>query len=163
MFILGRNEVKKYNLDQASEFVEFWSNCYGYNVNNIDYKKELNIGNKLTEKNVKNILHWKSPRNTGEKSKIVKRSIKDIDKLNDFRNGNISEDKFKEITKQIIPNGIVFQIFLFHICRPEEYPIFDNNVLISCYTHGKCSSDKIGWNTYEEYKSYFNEYAYVLD
>jgi hypothetical protein len=31
-------------------------------------------------------------------------------------------------SKKFFPGGLIYQIFLMHICRPEEYPIFDQHV-----------------------------------
>jgi len=158
MFILDKEKITEFDLDKAYDFVSFWSNCYDYKIKDIDYEKELNIGNDLTINNVKNLLHWKSPRNTGEESSIINKIDSDlIININKFRNGELEENDFREIAKGVVLKGEVLQIFLFHISRSKEYPIFDRYVAFACYMHKKCPNKEANWKNYEYYKNYFNE------
>jgi len=40
-------------------------------------------------------------------------------------------DDFENITHSIFPNGIIWQLFLFHLARPQDWPIADRNVFHS--------------------------------
>jgi hypothetical protein len=65
MYVPALTDVEKFDLSNASEFVEFWSQFYSYRVTvfgseqEIDYFSKLNIGNDLTAENVRRLLRWK--------------------------------------------------------------------------------------------------------
>ena len=92
----------------------------------------------MTDQNIKRLLRWKDHRrltekilsgpNEGKENKKVLSVIKKTDSINKFRQGKINEKEFKIETEKIFPSGFVWQIFLFHITRPFEYPIADQNV-----------------------------------
>lgn len=147
MFILNVNQFGEFDLTRAKQFVDYWSKQYSYNsvkafgsneVKVIDYIDELNLGNNLSEQNVKRLLRWKDPRmlteeilsgpNKGKKNKKVLKVIKKREQINKFRGGEICVNNFKNETEKIFPNGLVWPIFLFHIARPFKYPIADKNV-----------------------------------
>jgi len=74
--------------------------------------------------------------------------------LNDFRHGRIDENSFLEIVKEIFPTGLIWQVFLFHIARPYEWPMAGRNVFLafSIQTNNKIPED---WEGYQEYKGFF--------
>ncbi len=65
MFTLTPQEVARFDLGRAAEFVAFWSRFYIYRVKvlaedfDIDYLAELNIGADLNDDNVRRLLRWK--------------------------------------------------------------------------------------------------------
>lgn len=175
MFILDKSKFGDSDLTNAKEFVEFWSKYYSYaaikafnSEDSISYINELNLRNDLTEQNVKRLLRWKDPRmlteeilsvhNKGEKNKRVKRVLDKLRSLNDFRNGRIDENSFLKIVRNIFPNGLIWPVFLFHIARPYEFPIADQNVFraFSIQTNNKIPED---WEGYKEYKGFFFDVA----
>ncbi len=63
MFILDKSKFVDFDLTNAEQFVNLWSNYYEYTLKDENvYIKELNIKNDLTEDNVKKLLRWKDPR-----------------------------------------------------------------------------------------------------
>ncbi len=170
MFILNKSKFGNSDLTNAKEFVEFWSKYYSYEVkalksrNNISYINELNLKNDLNKQNVKRLLRWKDPRmlteeilsgpNKGSKNSRVMRVLNKLRRLNDFRNGQIDEKSFLKIVENIFPNGFIWPVFLFHIARPYEFPIVDQNVFraFSIQTNNKIPEDL---GNYKEYKDFF--------
>jgi len=78
--------------------------------------------------------------------------------INKFREGNIEVGEFKTVTEEIFPNGFVWQIFLFHIARPFEFPIADRNVFQSFSIH-KQTEIPSDWEGYQNYLEYFFQIA----
>ena len=176
MFILNKEQLKEFDLRKAKRFIEFWESKYPdrkikrYDDKNkpIEYIEELNLGNKLNEDNIKRLLRWKDPMrlteeilsgpNKGKKNEKVIKVLKNLENINDFRFGKMSEKDFKEKTNKIFPNGIVWQIFLFHIARPSKYPIGDRNVFRAFSTQ-KHTVVPQNWDEYMHYMDYFFKVA----
>lgn len=175
MFILNVKQFEEFDLYKAKQFVDYWSNKYqndsvkAFNSTEvIDYVEELNLGSNLSEQNIKRLLRWKDPRRLTEKilsgpdegkdNKKVLKVIENIYWFNKFRQGKIGEEEFKIKTKVIFPNGFVWQIFLFHIARPFEFPIADQNVFRAFSTQ-QHTMEPIDWGGYKDYIDYFFQIA----
>jgi hypothetical protein len=175
MFILNVKQFGDFDFTRAKQFVDYWSKQYSYDSVKafdsdevIDYIDELNLGNNLSEQNVKRLLRWKDPRmltekilsgpRKGSENKKVLKVIEKREQINKFRRGEIGVNDFKNETKKIFPNGFVWRIFLFHIARPFEYPIADQNVFraFSTQKHTTIPED---WKGYTHYMDYFFQIA----
>ncbi len=175
MFILDIKQFEEFDLNSAEQFVNYWSKHYFYDTIKafdsdevIHYINELNLGNNLTEQNIKRLLRWKDPRmltekklsepNKGKENKRVLSVIEKTDSINKFRQSKINEKEFKTETEMIFPSGFVWQIFLFHIARPFEYPIADQNVFraFSTQKHTAIPED---WDGYTYYMDHFFQIA----
>jgi len=136
MYVLNRDAFRGVDTNRVVRFVECWERYY--KSCDHEYFTELNIGNDLTEENISRLLRWKDPRMLthprkadGESNPRVTRVLEQIVSLNAFRKGTVSTDEFQEITQSIFPNGIIWQLFLFHVARPVDWPIADQNVFRS--------------------------------
>ena len=161
MFILRQDQFNDDDLQNAGQFVDFWSKFYSEEKMK-EYKEELNLGSELTDQDIKQWLRWKDPQrlsNTDKENEYVARVIKIRDSINGFRSGKMSEDKFKEEAFCIFPSGLVWPIFLFHIARPFEYPIADWYVF-HAFASQRGAMHPRNWDGYEEYKdNYFFKLA----
>lgn len=141
MFVLDRDHFRGANEAHLNNFVTCWERYYRGSVTIsptdatlINYEAELNVQSDLTEQNVTRLLRWKDPRMLthpkvdGTDNHRVKNVLSQLGALNQFRNGNIDQQNFAQTTAGIFPNGIVWQLFLFHIARPWEWPIADQHV-----------------------------------
>jgi len=141
MFVLNRDHFRGSNEAHLNNFVTCWERYYRGSVpissadtTLINYEVELNIQSDLTEQNVTRLLRWKDPRMlthlkvNGTDNHRVRNVLNKIRALNQFRNGSINRQTFAQTTAGIFPNGIVWQLFLFHIARPWEWPIADQHV-----------------------------------
>lgn len=175
MFILDIKQFEEFDLNRVIQFVNYWSKHYSYDTIKavdsdevIHYINELNLGNNLTEQNIKRLLRWKDPRmltekklsepNKGKENKRVLSVIEKTDSINKFRQSKINEKEFKTETEKIFPSGFVWQFFLFHIARPFEYPIADQNVFRAFSTQKHTAIPK-DWEGYTHYMDYFFQIA----
>src|SRR3972149_7726689 len=169
MFVFKREEFANNDYSNVREFINFWRQYYKNNppsiINEggkeidkkINYIKELNIGGDLTKDNVARLLRWKMWRtythpknNNGITNTKVTTVLGRIQTLNQFRRGKLNEDSFKQIAEQLIKTNGTMLIFLFHICRPSEYPIADRNVFRAFYLlERKLQRDTVTWETYK--------------
>jgi hypothetical protein len=175
MFILNSKQMGEFDLNKAKQFVDYWGKPYSNatakdcNTNEvIDYLEELNLGSRLTEQNIKGLLRWKDPRmltekilsgpNKGKENIKVLKVLERRNIINRFREGNLEAEEFKKTTEEIFPTGFVWQIFLFHIARPFEFPIADRNVFQSFSIHKKTTIPR-DWEGYKDYIDYFFQIA----
>ena len=175
MFILNKKQLGKFDLSKAKQFVDYWGKPYSYgsvkDLNTgkvIDYIKELNLGSRLSEQNLKRLLRWKDRRrlteeilsgpNKGKDNIKVLKVLKEQKSINRFRQGDIRVEEFKITTEKIFPNGFVWQIFLFHIARPFEFPIADRNVFRTFLIHKNTMIPK-DWTGYKDFMDYFFQIA----
>jgi len=175
MFILNVKQFGEFDFTRAKQFVDYWSKQYSYDSVKafdsdevINYIDELNLGNNLSEQNVKRLLRWKDPRmltekilsgpRKGSENKKVLKVIEKREQINKFRRGEIGVNDFKNETKKIFPNGFVWRIFLFHIARPFEYPIADQNVF-RVFSTQKLTKTPEDWDGYQQYRDYFFQIA----
>ena len=175
MFILNKKQLGKFDLSKAKQFVDYWGKPYSfgsvkdYNTGKvIDYIEELNLGNRLSEQNIKRMLRWKDRRrlteeilsgpNKGKDNIKVLKVLKEQKSINRFRQGDIRVEEFKITTEKIFPNGFVWQIFLFHIARPFEFPIADRNVFRAFSIHKNTMIPK-DWTEYKDFMDYFFQIA----
>ena len=177
MFVITSSKLKEFDINKAREFVDYWGRlhtfvsvkCYDSDEE-VNYIEELNIGNRLTEQNIKRLLRWKDPRmltekilsgpDEGKDNKRVLKVLERRDDINQFRELGIGigiED-FQRVTKEIFSEGFVWPIFLFHIARPHEFPIADRNVFKSYSIHKQVKIPE-NWTEYEDYIDYFFQIA----
>ena len=173
MYTLNISEVAKFDLQDASSFVNFWSQFYGYEASlpddkkqRIDYFSELNLGSDLNEQNVRRLLRWKDPRfltdpkkRTNQPNGKVRRVLQNLSMINAFRNGQKTEEEMKCAAEAIFESPkIVWRVFLLHIAKPHMYPIADQNVFRSYRLHtGK--REPRTWDEYAAYRDYFEQIA----
>jgi len=179
MFILTQEQFADNGRENVEEFINFWNNYYlpineqGQQINEaIDYLVQLNIGHQLTAQNVIELLRWKLPRfythpqqRSGLPNTKVVRIIHAIKKLNHFRQAELVTepvaDEFRKTAQKLVPTEGTIQFFLFHICRPWQYPIADKNVFRVFYRliHNQ-RNDAVTWEIYSNgYINFFKELA----
>jgi hypothetical protein len=177
MFFLDRNTFRGADQGALESFVQCWERYYRGNVSisptdlhPIDYFCELNIDSDLTEQNVVRLLRWKDPRMlthpriTPMASKAnprVARVLKQRDILNSFRHGNVNAEQFMHFSRGIFATGIVWQLFLFHIARPWEWPIADQHVF-RAYATLFATPVPQTWSDFTQYKETFARLAKLL-
>jgi hypothetical protein len=174
MFTLNTEEMAELRMERAHAFVAFWRQFYNYRITVlddevlIDYHAELNLGQDLTEENVRRLLRWKdrhqltdrilSGPNAGRDNPRVLRVLRDLDAINRFRRGAIAEDEIRRTVSAIFPSGIIFQVFLIHIAAPHDYPIADQHVFRTCSLHTRHELGQT-WDGYLFYRQYFSGIA----
>lgn len=116
------------------------------------YYAELNLDKTLTEGNVRALLRWKDTR-LSPNSKKAKEVLARLDEINAFRTGKQAEPA------PFFGGGGVYDVFIKHIARPAEYPIYDRHVLNAYWRLEKGLADGKSVRTtqklYGEYRAFF--------
>jgi hypothetical protein len=157
----------KLNIQKCSltDFIVFWSKCYNESegkYTDADYEKNLNRQGLLTPENIQYLLEWKNANRLSKAKQKVADGIKErVAKLNEFRQlPTVSDKEFKKfwsLISSLIEYGVVWKVFLLHISRPNDYPIFDQHVLRAWNFLTKQRVEELDKNleNYKEYKSFF--------
>ncbi|HKN71725.1 MAG TPA: hypothetical protein VJX30_11875 [Terriglobales bacterium] len=187
MYTPNLHDIAQFNVADARNFVDFWNfvsavdhgddqtepagprgKKKGKDKERINYFKELNVGNDLTEKNVRRLLQWKEPRWTaplknGDANPKVVSVLKSLSLINQFRNDQITENEMRRTADQVFPTGGVWKFLLLHIAKPHIYPIADVNVFRVCTLHtGLDAEEPYKWAAYEAYRHYFGQIAEAI-
>ncbi len=144
MYVLDCQAFRGVDTKRIKQFVECWERFYRGNVRLsnspelIDYFQELNLSHNLSEQNVTRLLRWKDPRmlthpkqeskGSAAPNRRVQRVLERLERINQFRGSRLSESEFAEVTQEVFPNGIIWQLFLFHMAQPWRWPIADQHV-----------------------------------
>jgi hypothetical protein len=162
MFTLDQAAFEAFNPDAVSEFVNCWGKYYRYDLDK--YFPFIKLGLDLQEDDLKALLKWKDvwmlspPKSGNGLNPRVHKVLEKRQAINAFRKDELKDSEFAEITNRIFPNGIVWQLFLFHIARPITCPIADQHVF-RAYSRfsGEPAPKTVG--EFAGYSSWFNELA----
>ncbi len=109
--------------------MEFWENFYRSKISDEVYQANLSMGGELTGENISLLWRWKNERYG---SPLIEPTQAILGDINAFRRlehlGGPGERKFWQKVATITQR-IVWQVFLFHMARPLDYPIFDQHVM----------------------------------
>ncbi len=133
MFVFEKNEFSNCDLQSVLRFVRCWERYY--RGDDDLYSKALNVGGDLQEDGIIVLLRWKDPtylnhplKKNDEPNQRVIKVLEQLPAINKFRSGSLSTSDYQSITATLFPSGIIWQLFLFHIARPAEWPIADQHV-----------------------------------
>jgi hypothetical protein len=174
VFILGQNAFGDARLHNIQEFVKYWSQFDQRVVRDdathgpISYLDELHLGGGLTTENIRKLLRWKDPQHLthvtkgGESNPKVQKVLANIAVINSFRRQEIPYSDFFDVVSEIFrSNGAVYRAFLFHIARPTDYPIWDQNVARVHALLTRRKNDR-GWKHYTDYLQWFTRLKTLL-
>lgn len=109
------------------DFINTWSKLYSFS-NEAVYKKAISK-RELTKTDIQNLYEWKN----GMKLSVLKQRSLDtkikakLSIINDFKsNDEVNLDAFKKEFKSL--TATVWKIFLLHIIKPYNYPIYDQHI-----------------------------------
>jgi len=117
------------------EFIRFWSRFYSDSQNRDNEFYNPYIGNEglLRDNSLRNLWRWKMQ--GFFKYKKSQKALKSMEEKKEiivnFRKSKSNFDDMYNFSREIFRSGIVYSIFLIHICKPEEYPIFDQHTFRS--------------------------------
>lgn len=155
---------KLYSRCSAREFVDFWQQFYQSKIPDEVYQVNLNMGGELSKENISLLWKWKNERYGSALIRPTEAILKDI---NSFRRlEHIDEPSEREFWQKVgaITPGIVWQVFLFHMARPQDYPIFDQHVvraffaLTTGYLYCNPKQVRVPCRTYERFSSAYGGY-----
>jgi len=120
---------KLYARCSAREFVEFWQQFYHSKIPDEVYEANLNLRGELSEENVSLLWKWENERYG---SPLIEPTMAILPDVNAFRRlEHVAEPEERSFWLEAsrVSQGIVWQVFLFHMARPQDYPIFDQHVM----------------------------------
>lgn len=161
---------KLYAKCSAREFVGFWQQFYRSKIPDEVYQANLNLGSELSEENVSLLWKWKNERYG---SPLIEPTQAILEHLNAFRRlEHIDQTQEQNFWQKAftVSRGIVWQVFLFHIACPYDYPVFDQHVMRAFFALTKgyiyrspkearvpCVKYEIFCSSYSGYKAFFFE------
>jgi len=117
------------------EFINFWSQFYNDSRDRDEklYYPYISNNGLLKDDSLRNLWCWKMGHHFKSKNnQIALKLMEEKKKLFiNFRRSKPSLNDLHNFSKKIFRNGIVYSVFLIHICKPEKYPIFDQHVFRS--------------------------------
>jgi len=120
---------KLYARCSAQEFVEFWQQFYQSKISDGVYQANLNLRGDLSEENISLLWRWKNERYGLPLIEATKTILSDINAFRRLSHVEGPEERdFWQKAFRVSP-WIVWQVFLFHMARPQDYPVFDQHVM----------------------------------
>lgn len=154
------------NSNDIEQFIEFWSKLYHYPKDHL-YRESI-FKNAFETDDLKKLFEWKNGmplEGSGIKEKSLNQNIlaKDkITKINSFKNQ--SQIDLSDFLIEFEKLSAVWKIFLLHIIKPLEYPIYDQNIHRAFYfIHSRdwdVINEKMSNKKKEEF--YFTEYLQFI-
>lgn len=154
LLILNKNEET-----DLQKFIDFWSRLYSYPLEAL-YNKTI-VKSQFEPVDIQNLFRWKNGMDlSSKKQNSVDTKIQTkIEILNFLKNQDDFTltyflDEFSNLTA-------VWKIFLLHIIKPRQYPIYDQHINRAyCFIHGldykNISASKMTCKSKEDF--YFGTY-----
>lgn len=150
--------------EEFDNFIDHWSKLYSYANEDLYYGsifKEI-----FTKADIQNFYIWKNGMNlSGPKQRSINDKINSkLPIINDFkRSTSFDLERFKKEFKEV---STVWKIFLLHIIKPSEFPIYDQHIhraylFINNENWRNVSSLSIKDKAKEEF--YFNRYLPFIE
>lgn len=151
-----------------NQFIACWSKFYNYGGID-DYFMHI-TNNPLTEENIRELFKWKNGMRLSDK-KDISLETKIMSKLNIINALRSREEiTFQCINENFRGISAIWRIFVAHIIRPEQFPIFDQHVYRAMkYLQTRTveelkNNDKLKLQIYEhEYLKFYNSFASEAD
>ncbi|MDR0332144.1 MAG: hypothetical protein LBI15_01645 [Dysgonamonadaceae bacterium] len=116
--------LQQKNINDFPQFIEYWAKMYNA-PNDVPYDNSINKET-FTAEDIQKLYEWKNTSIlSGAKQKSLNTKIKSkLMTINNFKS-NFDLDKFLKEFENV---SFVWKIFLLHIIKPFEYPIYDQHI-----------------------------------
>jgi len=155
---------KLYARCSAREFVEFWQQFYKSKIPDEVYQDNLNLEGELSGENVGLLWRWKNERYGSPLIAATKAILSDINVFRRLAHVEEAEERSFWQKASLVSPGIVWQVFLFHMARPQDYPILDQHVmrayyaLTTGYIYRNPRETRVPCRSYEQFRSSYSDY-----
>ena len=117
--------LEQKNINDFPKFIDFWAQMYKFK-DDVPYDECINK-KAFTEDDIQKLYEWKNgSKLSGAKQKSldtnIKRKLSIINKLKSDFDLNAFLKEFEDF------RGFVWKIFLLHIIKPLEFPIYDQHI-----------------------------------
>jgi len=161
----NKSFILDFKIVNMKEFIQFWQQYYSESTYpEKEYLYHLKKDGSLTPEDLLYLLEWKNAKPLSQKKQLIyEKAKKNLDRLMKYRNlGRFKADhefELYSLVSEIVRTGLIWKIFLMHVARPDDFPLFDQHVYRSYYflKNGEIidrtltEDDK---NLYQEYFSY---------
>lgn len=119
------------------EFLRLWAPVYQEGlVNDRQLKENLRPGQKLDLAGLEPLLLWRRQRNLEKEDwAILDRLQRSLERINRFRmKPKVTEEEtldFYEEAAGWIPDDLVLRVFILHLARPHQFPLFDEKLYLA--------------------------------
>lgn len=119
------------------EFLRLWAPLYREGpVNDRLLKENLRRGQKLDPAGLESLWHWRRQRNLEKEDwAILDRLQRSLERINRFRmKPGVTEEEtldFYEEAADWIPDDLVLRVFILHLARPHQFPLFDEKIYLA--------------------------------
>jgi hypothetical protein len=140
------------------KFIDFWKQFYD-DRQHPDEKFYFPYINDLSEGDfLDKLWRWKMGLHFKNKSnqKVLNLIKENTETIRNFRKSEPTFNELYEFSEKIFKSGIVYRIFLVHICKPNDYPIFDQHVFraFNFLVTGKITNMPTNIKDYLNYKKF---------
>lgn len=114
-------------------FIDFWKQFYDERTHPDREFYDPYINDLSKDDSLDKLWQWKmgvhfDNRNSQKALRLMKENKETI---RTYRETYPSFQELHDFAKRIFQSGVIYSVFLMHICAPERYPIFDQNVFRS--------------------------------
>jgi len=119
------------------EFLHLWSPLYQEGpVKDEVLKQNLNLGRKVEVRHLEPLIHWRLQKGLDEKTlSLTHRLTQSLETINFFREKTkVTEEDILDYYEQAaawVPEDLILRIFLLHVARPHQFPLFDRNLYLA--------------------------------
>lgn len=120
--------LKTENCKSVNDFINHWKPLYNY-FDEERYDRNIDVL-EFSNENLIDLYHWKNGmtlKGSGGKEKsLEEKIIKRIQLINSYKKE--SQVDLKQFNRDFSDVSAVWRIFLLHIIKPKEYPIYDQHI-----------------------------------
>lgn len=118
--------LAKYDGIDIDIFINFWQKFYAYKNEEL-YSNNINLLH-FSKSNIEKLYEWKNgtPLSNLKRESLNKKVLSKIEAINDFKASQ--SIMLNEVYKEFDNVSAVWRLFLLHIIKPKEYPIYDQHI-----------------------------------
>ncbi len=119
------------------DFLRLWAPLYQEGpVSDEVLKQNLNPGQKLEVRHLQPLIHWRLQKDMDQEAlDSVNRLARSLENINAFRaKRKLSEDEILDFYEQAaawFPEDLILRVFILHIARPHQFPLFDPSLYLA--------------------------------
>jgi hypothetical protein len=119
------------------EFLRLWSPLYQEgSVGDEVLRQHLNLGQKLEVRHLESLIRWRLQKALEKKVlTLVHHLSQSLETINAFRRKARVTEKdvldFYEQAANWVPDDLILRVFILHVARPHQFPLFDQNLYLA--------------------------------
>ncbi|MBU2524073.1 hypothetical protein KKG71_02680 [Patescibacteria group bacterium] len=140
------------------QFIHFWSQFYDEQGDADEKFYNPYINDLSKEDFLDKLWRWKMGVHFHNRNnqKALRLMEEQKERIREYRNTKPTFDELWNFSREIFAGGLIYSIFLIHICKPKDYPIFDQHAFRSFIflTKGEIIKEPQNIADYKDYKRF---------